>query len=148
MDWRARPGFKRKRTATTEDKVRSRARGKAWKKLSRIFLAKNPLCVGCEAEGLTRPARVVDHILPFLMFPEKRYDENNLQALCRKCHNQKGGYEKRGEFVDYRKKVIIKLDDRQWEEAKARQRYELAMLRRPDEGSNPTLGHGGVAKYR
>lgn len=55
-----------------------------WQKLRAVYLCDNPVCEHCGR----RPAKDVDHIIPF----DKgggRLDSNNLQALCRKCHNRK-----------------------------------------------------------
>ncbi|BGI51986.1 MAG: HNH endonuclease signature motif containing protein [Candidatus Hamiltonella defensa (Ceratovacuna japonica)] len=69
-----------------------------WDKARRAFLAKNPLCVMCQAHHLIHPATVVDHIIPHrLRFAQtteevtaaqKRFwDEKNWQPLCVQHHN-------------------------------------------------------------
>ena len=65
-----------------------------WRKLRRIILNRNPLCVCCLDEGHTKAADVVDHITPIKQGGEK-LDESNLQSLCHKCHNRKTYYENR-----------------------------------------------------
>lgn len=66
-----------------------------WRKLRKMFIDKNPLCVRCELKGLTIPAYVVDHIVPINKGGSKT-DESNLQSLCEKCHNSKSSSESRG----------------------------------------------------
>lgn len=61
-----------------------------WRKLRDLFIAQNPLCVQCEAEGITKPAKVVDHIKPMREHPDLALDINNLRALCHECHNAIG----------------------------------------------------------
>ena len=62
----------------------------AWRKLRNLFIERNPLCVRCEAEGVSRPATVADHIKPMREYPELALDTNNLRALCHECHNSVG----------------------------------------------------------
>ena len=59
-----------------------------WRKVRGQYLAMNPLCCECLEAGKTEPAFDVDHIKPLLMGGE-RLDFNNLQSLCRRCHNKK-----------------------------------------------------------
>tara|TARA_R110002020_G_scaffold81777_3_gene202836 strand:- start:1214 stop:1510 length:297 start_codon:yes stop_codon:yes gene_type:complete len=59
-----------------------------WKKLRRIILDKNPLCVYCLKDDIVKPAQVVDHIIP-IKKGGADLDESNLQGLCHKCHNKK-----------------------------------------------------------
>lgn len=50
----------------------------------------NPLCEHCLLEGITRPMKEVDHIIPFKGKDDPlRLDQNNLQSLCRQCHAKK-----------------------------------------------------------
>jgi len=58
---------------------------KEWLSKREIVLIKNDyICASCGAI-----AEVVDHIIPTKIDWSKRLDENNLQPLCNKCHNQK-----------------------------------------------------------
>ena len=89
---------KGKRKRTLHDNPR-------WKKLSRSFLRRNPMCLSCKKEGRYIPATVVDHILPVRYYPEKMYNENNLQPLCTNkpysCHQRKTGHEHYGIALDF-----------------------------------------------
>ena len=63
-----------------------------WRRVRRQYLEQHPLCVECQNEGRIVPARVVDHIKP-INEGGARFDFNNLQGLCDKCHNKKSGRE-------------------------------------------------------
>lgn len=62
----------------------------AWKRLRKMHLARQPLCVECNAA-----ARVVDHILP-MNLGGAALDQRNLQSMCDECHNRKRQQESRG----------------------------------------------------
>lgn len=55
----------------------------AWQKFRLWYLGRNPFCVRC-SHGATE----VDHIRPMGKGGEK-FDESNLQALCKSCHSKK-----------------------------------------------------------
>ena len=59
-----------------------------WRKFSKIYKDKHPLCVMCESQGEVRIADVTDHIIR-LKDGGLPYDEANLQSLCHSHHNQK-----------------------------------------------------------
>ena len=59
---------------------------RVWRRLRLAVLSTNPLCAYCEREGRTTLARVVDHIVPVRLAPERRLDPSNLQPLCTRCH--------------------------------------------------------------
>ena len=68
----------------------ARGSGSDWRKLRRWYLARHPLCEHCLTRGITKPAQDVDHKQPFAGKRDRlRLDPNNLQALCRACHNVK-----------------------------------------------------------
>ena len=65
----------------------------AWQRKRAAHVAAEPLCVMCEAVGVTRGAEVVDHIV------ERRdgganLESSNLQSLCNRCHAIKTRAEK------------------------------------------------------
>ena len=56
-----------------------------WSKVRTNYIRKNPLCAICLEHGKVTPATVVHHKIPI----DKGgpiLDTNNLQALCRDCH--------------------------------------------------------------
>jgi hypothetical protein len=56
---------------------------RAWKRLRRAHLARQPSCVRCGAPGLD-----VDHIVSVRQAPHRRLDPTNLQTLCHGCHSR------------------------------------------------------------
>lgn len=81
-----------------------------WQKLRRQRFAVEPYCRYCftgvhdapmppvdHLTGVCRystkdtltPATVIDHILPWRYFPSMYWDANNLQSLCKLCHDDK-----------------------------------------------------------
>ena len=67
----------------------------AWRKFRKSYIERNPLCVMCEAEGIVTPAQIVDHIIPMRQGGAK-FDENNLQSLCKHHHDVKSGKDRHG----------------------------------------------------
>jgi len=63
-----------------------------WRNTRKRFLAMYPLCKQCEKSGIITPAKVLDHITPVKQGGAK-FDFNNLQSLCDKCHASKSGKE-------------------------------------------------------
>lgn len=68
-----------------------------WKRLRREQLREEPLCVFCNRVGRTIPATVVDHIKPHRGDETLFFDPDNLQSLCKCCHDAtKQRFEKSG----------------------------------------------------
>jgi 5-methylcytosine-specific restriction enzyme A len=64
-----------------------RTRGRKLQALRAELFRRNPLCVACEAKGITRLATERDHIKPLA---EGGTDtEDNVQGLCKPCHEGK-----------------------------------------------------------
>lgn len=63
--------------------------GWQWQKARAAYLAANPLCVHCQAEGRDELATVVDHVVPHKGDETLFWDEANWQSLCGTCHNRK-----------------------------------------------------------
>lgn len=64
-----------------------------WRRLSKLYLKKHPLCVKCLEKGRYETATVVDHIVPHRGDTKLFWDEKNWQALCKACHDVKTGRE-------------------------------------------------------
>jgi len=79
-------------TAAEHDERRgsSRERGydARWERVRRMHLASEPLCRMCQQAGRISAAVLVDHITP-INDGGARLDDDNLQSLCRRCHDQK-----------------------------------------------------------
>ena len=65
-----------------------------WRRLRRLHLMVNPLCVDCAKEGWIREATNVDHIKPISQ-GGGRLDPANLQSLCAGHHSRKTRREER-----------------------------------------------------
>lgn len=78
-----------------DDRPSASERGydRAWEKVRRAHLRMEPLCRNCEERGRVEPASEVDHIVP-LSEGGARLDHDNLQSLCRPCHNRKTARER------------------------------------------------------
>jgi 5-methylcytosine-specific restriction enzyme A len=59
--------------------------------LRATVLGNNPWCVTCQQRGILEPATDVDHIVPHRGDPDRFWDRENLQGLCRGCHAAKTG---------------------------------------------------------
>ncbi len=73
------------------ESANSRGYTSKWRKLSKLYLNKHPLCVECKRKGKLTPATVVDHIIPHRGNEELMWSESNWQSLCKKCHDRKTG---------------------------------------------------------
>ena len=65
-----------------------------WRAKSREVLSREPICRECAKYGDTVPATHVDHIIPRSQGGSE-YGDDNLQALCRRCHMRKTARDKR-----------------------------------------------------
>lgn len=65
---------------------------KQWRKVRKLYVQQNPLCVHCLDRGLTTAVQEVDHIKP-LRLGGAKFDFENLQSLCKSCHARKSGKE-------------------------------------------------------
>ena len=65
-----------------------RGYGHVWRKLRKTILLRDDyLCVACKRAGRLTPATDVDHIVP--KSKSGTDDADNLQSLCRPCHQTK-----------------------------------------------------------
>tara|TARA_R100000541_G_scaffold12033_3_gene20350 strand:+ start:7996 stop:8289 length:294 start_codon:yes stop_codon:yes gene_type:complete len=61
-----------------------------WKRTRSAVLARdNHLCQVCISRGILSPAKIVDHITPQHLQRFNFFDLNNLQAICKPCHDIK-----------------------------------------------------------
>lgn len=77
-------------------KTVARGYGSRWRTFRAAYLIKNPLCRTCEKDGKIVVATEVDHIISILRAPGLRWDERNLQPLCKPCHSRKTALEDGG----------------------------------------------------
>ena len=71
-----------------------RGYGSDWERTrKRILMRDKGLCQPCLRVGRPRPARQVDHIVP--KFEGGTDDDDNLQSICKECHDGKTAAEAR-----------------------------------------------------
>lgn len=58
-----------------------------WRKARAEYLTTHPHCRECSSHGVTRPASVVDHIIPHRGDKRLFWHRTNWQPLCGPCHN-------------------------------------------------------------
>ena len=61
---------------------------RAWPRVRREQLVREPLCRHCKLAGIIKPAHHVDHIIPINKGGDW-FDPENLQSLCAECHSVK-----------------------------------------------------------
>lgn len=67
--------------------IRKFYNSKAWKDLRKFIMQRdNYLCVHCAKEGIAEAAIDVNHIKKLKDAWDDRLNQDNLEALCRKCH--------------------------------------------------------------
>lgn len=72
----------------------------AWRALRAAILKERPLCIECQRNGITALASVVDHIVNVSSGKTAQdrerlmWDVNNLQPMCKACHDSKSGKER------------------------------------------------------
>lgn len=65
-----------------------------WRKLRQAYIISHPLCERCLERNIIAPATEVHHITPIstatneMEMKDLGYNENNLMALCEKCHHE------------------------------------------------------------
>jgi 5-methylcytosine-specific restriction protein A len=94
------PGFKSTADVKRElDRQRPsaarRGYGPRWRRARAGYLARNPLCVRCQAAGYIKASAVVDHVVLHRGDPKLFWDERNWAALCKPCHDAKTAREGR-----------------------------------------------------
>lgn len=82
------------RKASGSDEEIAMYKTATWQRLREKVLRSEPLCRSCKKKGITKAARVVDHITPARTNEYGFYDESNLQPLCDSCHNRKSAKER------------------------------------------------------
>lgn len=67
-----------------------------WLELRAQQLADEPLCINCKIQHRLTPATVADHVIPHKGDPKLFFDLDNLQSLCKPCHDRKTSREDGG----------------------------------------------------
>lgn len=89
--WQSKPEVRVKRIVDNSKFYNSRT----WRNFRKQRLVEEPLCRHCDAEGIVREAKVLDHIVRITDGGDKLTKENT-QPLCVSCHNSKSGKESHG----------------------------------------------------
>lgn len=92
---------KRAQSDTQRGTSAQRGYGARWRKLRQLYLAENPLCADPFDDHAERgeivPATQVDHVVAKNRGGTDEWD--NLQGLCRACHDRKTKIERAGRWV-------------------------------------------------
>lgn len=72
-----------------------------WKALRQHQLANQPLCEFCLRREVVEVATIVDHRTPHKGDVALFHDPDNLQSLCKRCHDRDKRLEERGKTVVY-----------------------------------------------
>lgn len=67
-----------------------------WRKLASLIRREEPLCRECNKRGEMHRTQVIDHIVPFKGNWQLFADRDNLQGLCKPCHDRKTALEDGG----------------------------------------------------
>ena len=93
---------KRKRPWVQERKPQQRAinmdwfyQDYRWRRFSKRYKERHPLCIDCEAEGITTPTDVTDHIVRYVEggsgFDLDNLNDKDFEPRCNKHHNSRSG---------------------------------------------------------
>ena len=75
-------------------KIRLSKEMQQWRKS--VFLRDNFTCVLCNQRGGNKEA---DHIMPFSLYPDLRFDLDNGRTLCKPCHRSYGAKVTHGKLI-------------------------------------------------
>lgn len=82
------PTFNIKTNSTKE--LRYKSYDTAWRKFSKAYRQRNFFCEECLKDGKYNSEKLeVDHIIPLCQAPHLKFEESNLQVLCKSCHAKK-----------------------------------------------------------
>ena len=87
---------KRQEQESRRESSSKRGYNSRWQKARLTYIKHNPLCVHCLAEGITKLATDVDHIIPHKGSQALFWQTSNWQALCHECHSIKTATEDGG----------------------------------------------------
>lgn len=70
-----------------------------WQAMRQRHLAEHPLCVYCLMQEIVEVATIVDHVIPHKGDEAMFFDPDNLQSLCKHCHDSDKRLEEQGKTV-------------------------------------------------
>jgi len=82
------------------EKIRKSFEYKLWRQ--EVFKRDNWTCLWCKARSGIGTKLVIhaDHIKPFALFPELRFETSNGRTLCVPCHKKTGTYGRPKKYLD------------------------------------------------
>jgi 5-methylcytosine-specific restriction enzyme A len=80
--------FERERTVKDFD-----YNARAWRNKAKAHKAAHPFCAECERQGIVTAVAHTDHIKPIKIGGDP-WDDDNLQSLCKRCHDVKSAKER------------------------------------------------------
>jgi 5-methylcytosine-specific restriction protein A len=86
------PWIAKKKRAANKTNNQALYNSKAWRRVAKQQLGREPICRICYQNGALTPATLVDHITP-IRLGGPIFAIENLQSLCPTCHNIKSGKE-------------------------------------------------------
>lgn len=82
------------------DKYQSFYQSTEWKQLRRqVMLENDYLCAECKRKGKVKQAKAIHHKITLDEDYNKRLEWDNLEPLCRKCHNE--AHDRRSELQKF-----------------------------------------------
>lgn len=58
----------------------------AWRWFSIAYLRQHPFCEDCLERDIVTPTTEPHHLIKLKDAPDRKYEESNLRALCKPCH--------------------------------------------------------------
>ena len=91
-------------------------RSERWRKLRRLKIGTNPVCERCARQGIYKPVEIVHHkeyvTDKNYWKPEIFYNIDNLESLCRECHNKEHFEAKAEEYTFDENGDVVKKGER------------------------------------
>jgi 5-methylcytosine-specific restriction protein A len=87
MPWAPKPARPKQRPKDTRQHAAARGYDYQWQKFREMYLASNPLCMDCLP--IVTAATDIHHRKKLRDRPELKYEEENLMALCKACHDRR-----------------------------------------------------------
>lgn len=69
------------------DEVRKLYQTPQWRALRKFILDRDPYCKRCDGRGIVTPSTVANHITKARDDLTRFFDPNNLEGVCKPCHD-------------------------------------------------------------
>lgn len=71
-----------------------------WRKFSKAFKQRHPLCIDCDKKGIVTQTEVTDHKIRYVEggpgFDLNNLKDKDFEPRCAKCHNSRSGRQSHG----------------------------------------------------